>query len=257
MLRRLAALVAPALLAALTATSAAEASSVDYVALGDSYAAGTGATGMTGICFRSPNGYPGLWAAANDPATYRSVACSGATTADVRNLQVHALSRRTDLVTLTIGGNDAGFVSTVVTCMLGTDATCRQAADAARAFIRDDLPARLDATYAEIARRAPHADVVVLTYPRLYDTAASSCTMSIAKRRALNAGADQLATVIRARAARAGFRYADVRGAFDGHGICGKATWINPPAVLSPVASFHPNAAGYARGYLPALAGAR
>jgi lysophospholipase L1-like esterase len=256
MVKRLAALAASLLIAVLAAAPAQAAPSVHYVALGDSYAAGTGASGATGLCFRSPNGYPGLWAEANSPATYRSAACSGAETSAVRDLQVWALSRRTDLVTLTVGGNDAGFFSAVATCLLGGDATCIRAANKARAFIRDDLPDRLDATYAAIARHAPNAEVVVLSYPRLYDTSATWCDMSIAKRRALNAGADDLAGVIRARATAAGFRYVDVRDAFDGHGICAADAWINPVSVLNPVSSYHPNTTGYARGYLPALAAA-
>jgi lysophospholipase L1-like esterase len=43
------------------------------------------------------------------PASYRTVACGGAKTGDVRTWQVPHLSSRTDLVTITIGGNDAGF----------------------------------------------------------------------------------------------------------------------------------------------------
>ncbi|GAA0798138.1 SGNH/GDSL hydrolase family protein [Spirilliplanes yamanashiensis] len=256
MVRRLAALIVLPLLATLLAATPARAASVDYVALGDSYAAGTGATGAGGLCFRSAAGYPGLWAARNDPASYRTVACSGATTADVRNLQLWALSAKTDLVTLTVGGNDAGFVPAVLTCLLGTDAACLREAEKSRSFIRTGLAARLDATYRDVARRAPNATVVVLSYPRLYDEAATTCDMSPAKRRTLNAGADELAAVTRARAAAAGFTYADVRDTFAGHGICARTPWVNPVNVLNPVASFHPNAAGYRGGYLPALSAA-
>ncbi len=58
----------------------------NYVALGDSYSSGVGAgdyTSESGGCDRSPNAYSALWAASNAPASYVSVACSGATTADV------------------------------------------------------------------------------------------------------------------------------------------------------------------------------
>ncbi len=257
-MRRLAVvLFTAALTAALTAAPAHAADDdVDYVALGDSYAAGTGASGATGSCYRSRNGYPQLWAAANDPASFRSVACSGAETSDVRRTQLTALSRATDLVTVTVGGNDAGFVPTFLTCLIGSDATCAKAAGVARAYIRTVLPSKLDATYAAIRERAPDARVVVLAYPRLYDTDAASCEMSPAKRRALNAGSDELATVLRARAARAGFTFVDVRDAFAGHGICGPAPWVNPLSVFNPVASFHPTATGYLEGYLPALSAA-
>ncbi len=258
MVRRLAVvLFTAALTAVLTAAPAHAADDdIDYVALGDSYAAGTGAAGATGSCQRSRYGYPQLWAAANDPASFRSVACSGAETSDVRRTQVQAVSRTTDLVTVTVGGNDAGFVPTFVTCLVGSDAICVKATKLARAYIRTVLPAKLDATYAAIRERAPDARVVVLAYPRLYDTDAAACEMSPAKRRALNAGSDDLATVQRARAARAGFTFVDVRDAFAGHGICAPAAWLNPLTVFNPVASFHPTATGYREGYLPELSAA-
>src|SRR5689334_15465308 len=107
----LACLVISSLLTLLAATPAAAAARAewDYVALGDSYSSGVGASGQTGLCLRSANGYPGLWRAAHDPASYRTNACGGATTADLRSYQLSGLSGSTDLVTLTIGGNDVGF----------------------------------------------------------------------------------------------------------------------------------------------------
>src|SRR5271169_7069851 len=103
----------------MAAPPAAEAaSSVRYVALGDSYSSGLGAgdyISSSGSCDRSTNAYPEQWAAANSPATFTSAACSGATTADVLSGQVSALSVSTTLVSITIGGNDAGFSSVMET----------------------------------------------------------------------------------------------------------------------------------------------
>ncbi|MBY8851829.1 hypothetical protein K7G98_27490 [Saccharothrix sp. MB29] len=56
-----------------------------------------------------------------------------------------------------------------------------------------------------------------------------------------------------ARAAAAGVRYVDARAHFAGHGACGRSPWINSFSLLRRVESFHPNAAGYAQGYLPLL----
>jgi hypothetical protein len=74
---------------------------VDYVALGDSYSSGVG-TGVydaaSGACQRSPLSYPPLWVAEHHPASFEFVACSGATTADVRANQISALQPTTDLV---------------------------------------------------------------------------------------------------------------------------------------------------------------
>ena len=71
------------------------ASSVSYVALGDSYSSGLGAgsyISSSGSCDRSTNAYPEQWASANSPASFVSVACAGATTSDVISGQVSALS---------------------------------------------------------------------------------------------------------------------------------------------------------------------
>lgn len=50
-----------------------------YVALGDSYAAGTGAGdyGSSGQCYRSANAYPQLWAKAHSPSSFTFAACGG------------------------------------------------------------------------------------------------------------------------------------------------------------------------------------
>ena len=256
----LASLILAATLTAVTAApAAAAASTVDYVALGDSYSSGVGATGQFGLCLRSANAYPGLWAAAHHPRSYQSVACGGATTDDVRALQVYALSTRTDLVTITIGGNDVGFASTMIRCTVLDDAGCRAAVTEATDEAQNEVPAKLDATYRAIAGRAPNARVLVLGYPMLFDEAAPSCGfagMSIAKRRAINQGARLLNGVIADRAQAAGFVYVDVTDDFAGHGACAPVAWIHGLEILPPTDSFHPTGNGYRYGYLPAMTAA-
>ena len=73
----------------------ANAATVNYVALGDSYSSGVGAGSYyssSGSCDRSPNAYPAQWAAANSVTSFTFAACSGATTADVINNQLSALN---------------------------------------------------------------------------------------------------------------------------------------------------------------------
>ena len=41
-----------------------------------------------------------------------------------------------------------------------------------------------------------------------------------------------------------------------GHGICSGDPWLNGLTVVPPTYSFHPDADGYARGYLPVFAAA-
>jgi lysophospholipase L1-like esterase len=243
-------------LVATPAHAATSHSNVDYVALGDSYSSGVGAPGQSGSCLRGSSGYPAQWAANNDPASFRNVACSGATTDDVLQSQVSALTSGTDLVTITIGGNDGGFLPNLVSCILSTDAACAASVATAHDDAARVLPGKLDAAYAAIRAHAPNATVVVLSYPVLFDTSTADCGIggvSLAKRRTLNANSADLEVLVKQRALAAGFRYADVRPGFAGHGVCSKNPWINGITAVPITNSFHPNATGYTDGYLPAL----
>ena len=229
----------------------AQAASVDYVALGDSYSSGVGAPGLSGLCLRSRQGYPQLWADSHAVASFRTAACGGAVTDDVRNLQVWALNSGIDAVTITIGGNDVGFATAMITCTLGSTSSCLDAVEDGRNYARTTLPGDLDATYAAIRSRAPSAKVYVLGYPRLFEETACPGGISLTKRQVLNQAANELSGIIAGRAGAAGFTYVDVRSVFAGHGICGATPWINAFSVS--VNAFHPNAAGYRNGYLAAL----
>src|SRR5215468_915112 len=107
-----------------SAIPANAATSVHYVALGDSYSSGVGAGSTSGSCSQSPNAYPELWAAANSPASFTFAACSGATTSDVISSQLSSLNSSTTLVSISIGGNDVGFSSIMETCVLGSTSSC-------------------------------------------------------------------------------------------------------------------------------------
>lgn len=238
-----------------TLSAPASAATQNYVALGDSYSSGvgTGGTYSGGGCKRSTNAYPQLWANSHKPASFKFVACSGAVTSDVLNNQVSSLSASTSLVTISIGGNDAGFVDVITTCTLNSDSTCANRVEQGKTFARNTLPARLDNVYQAIKQRSPSARVVVLGYPRFYKVP-GSCNVGLSdtKRAAINSGADVLAEVTAQRAAAAGFRFVDVRGAWAGHEICSGDWWLN--SLTWPIEeSYHPNKNGQARGYLPAL----
>jgi lysophospholipase L1-like esterase len=233
--------------------------SVDYVALGDSYSSGVG-TGVyeaaSGACARSPLSYPPLWAAEHHPASFAFAACSGATTADVLASQISAVGAATDLVTITIGGNDAGFAPVLQTCTVAeSDRTCLAAVDEAEVFELFVLPARLARTYAAVRGAAPHARVVVLGYPRLFELTPSCDPQlpNLARRRKLNEGADVLNNVIGTVSKLYGLSFTDVRDRFAGHGLCSAKPWVNGPSAPSSVGPYHPNQTGYRDGYLHAL----
>jgi lysophospholipase L1-like esterase len=248
--------------AALTNAPAARAeAAVNYVALGDSYSSGVGAgnyISSSGSCDRSALAYPEQWADANSPASFVSVACAGATTADVLDSQVSALNASTTLVSITIGGDDAGFSSVMETCVLSPTSSCLNAVAAAEAFVANQLPARLDTTLQTIRADAPSAEIVVLGYPDLYDLSDSgSCIgLSTADRTALNQGADALDGALQAAALANNDTFADVRGQFAGHEICDSGSWLHSVDIFAIGSSYHPTAAGQDLGYLPVFASA-
>ena len=247
-----------AVLAALTGIAVAPSwasTRIVYAALGDSYSAGVGAPPYdpaSGSCTRSPRSAAALWAASHPGTSLTFVACRGATTTDVLNKQLGALSGATTQVTISFGGNDAGFTPVLTTCVTGTDAACLIAVQQAEGYMTTVLLGTLDKTYAAIRARAPHARLIVLGYPRLFELT-SSCFqsgMSLYKRGLVNHAADILNQVIHMRAATASATFVDVRPVFAGHGVCSSSPWIW--GITSPT-PFHPNETGYSAGYLPAL----
>jgi lysophospholipase L1-like esterase len=158
-------------------------------------------------------------------------------------------------VTITIGGNDAGFAGVLVRCALPRwAARCGPPVERARRYIRRTLPGRLDRVYEAVRRRAPRATVVVAGYPRLFNgiDCGPLTFFSREDQRLLDGTADRLRDVLRARARAAGFRFADVLPAFRGHAVCDTTEWLN--GFSHPVKeSFHPNALGHALGYAPAV----
>lgn len=243
------AVVALAGFVALGALPAAGAASVvEYVALGDSYAAGWGAppADPEDPCQRSAQGYPTLL----DDAQKRielevNAACKGAKTADVINTQLSALNSDTRLVTLTVGGNDLNVADVAATCTTPGVTAAQCIADIQNAVTPAKLQALDDALtdlYAKVAARAPDARIVVTGYPYLADPAPGSPIIT-----ALNAATDQLNATIKqavnvTQNADVNIRYVDVTAEFAGHGIFSPYPFINPPGTE---AAFHPNALGY------------
>ena len=235
----------------------ASAAGENYVALGDSYSSGTGAGdyGDSGSCKRSANSYAQLWADSHSVNSFTFVACSGAVTSDVLNGQIGSLSADTNFVTITIGGNDAGFSDVMIACITSSDQGCIDRVNEAKDFATSTLAGRLDDVYSAIKSAAPSADVVVLGYPRFYQVPGScSVGLSDAKREAIDGGADTLDSVISDRAGAAGFSFGDVRPAFSGHEICSDDVWLHS-ATLPVDESYHPTATGHASGYYPTLEG--
>jgi len=228
-----------------------------YVALGDSYSAGTG-TRPEGdpSCERSPYAY-GPLVSGERHYQLDFEACGGATEPDIVSRQVQALNEDTRVVTVSVGGNDAGFGPVVKECaepfFWGSDRCCDMIDDA-QTFIREELPARLDELYSEIERRSPDAEVVVVGYPRIFgdEDCNRGTSFGDGERRRLNETADVLADVTRQRGEAHGFEFVDPRDAFTGHEVCGDPEYVN--GLSNPFSnSFHPNRDGH-RAYADLVA---
>jgi lysophospholipase L1-like esterase len=248
-----------ALTGAGTAHAAGQSAGPAYVALGDSYSSGVGAgsyDSASGACKRSTKAYPALWAATHAPSSFAFTACSGAKTGDVLSGQLGPLNSGTGLVSISIGGNDAGFASVMTTCALQGESACLTAVANARTYAENTLPGKLDQVYDAISAKAPSAHVVVLGYPRFYKLN-GTCWLGLseASRTAINNAADLLNSVTNKRAADHGFAFGDVTTTFTGHEICSGSAWLN--SVTFPIEeSYHPTAAGQSGGYLPVFTSA-
>lgn len=227
---------------------------VRYAALGDSYSAGNGAGGRSQAqCYRGASAWPRFVAAARgwELALH---ACSGATTADVLTSQLPALDPATDVVTITIGGNDLGFGTVMGACAGSDDALCAAVIAQATTALQDGLGPRLDTVYAVITGKAPNAALVVVGYPPLFAGTGINCggtDFTASEQKALNTLGAELNATIRAHAQAAGARFVDPTGAFRGHAVCTQRPFITGvDSAAQPDDAFHPNAAGqltYAR----------
>jgi lysophospholipase L1-like esterase len=255
MLSRFARVTCVAVVVALVGAGSASAGE-RYVALGDSFSSGTGTrTYFDSNCQKSVYAYPSLVDTQRANTDLVFAACSGARTGDVLANQVQSLTTGTRWVTITIGGNDAGFSSVITECAQPSWASdCNAAIDGAQAYIRNTLPGRLDQVYSSIKSRAPTATVIVLSYPRLFmgEDCNGGTWFSATEMTRLNATADLLRDKTRERATAAGanFRFKDAIPPFVGHAVCSSTEWLN--GLSNPLGeSYHPNRTGHSAGYAP------
>jgi lysophospholipase L1-like esterase len=230
-----------------TLPAAATASTVQYVALGDSYAAGVGAKSDVAqpVCGRSEHGYPELLDDEGRISLLDNVACIGATTFSVANTQVwelkalEKLNPGTRLVTLTVGANDLHFRTVLITCTQ-SPGNCKEAID--NEVTRNSLQVlgdNLTNLYAKIADAAPEARIVVTGYPILFEPGDPDHPSDFSPELVINpvneAGARLNETIEDAVAAAnddGNIYYVDVTEEFAGHGVL---KLINDPTATEPV----------------------
>lgn len=283
-----------------TSPSPKPAAQFDYWAGGDSFSSGEGDTthnkkryergtnSDTNRCHRSLKAFPHkvqqrLESQGEDYELIFS-ACSGAKIGDYdhRNSAYGEESaqrdtidpERTRLVTITLGGNNAGFGNVVGNCMtyLRPDKTynCMQHVE----HTMTEIP-KIDFVnlYGDLLKDAPLARIMVVGYPRMFDRDPRFlCQVPLSleplfywpeQQRAFNDIVDQLNVRItdaikqvneKQPANNRRLEYVDVSELFSGHGICATKflRWVNLLIVNGPIdekssywQSFHPNVKGH------------
>ncbi len=254
---------------ALFAITAASASAATYTALGDSYAAGplipNQSLNPLG-CLRSDHNYAHLTASAKG-LTLTDVSCSGATTNDMTEAQnvepgpnppqFNGLGAGTNVVSVTIGGNDIGFTEIIENCITYNpfSTPCKDQYDSGG---HDQLAERINnaapkvgAVLQGIHERSPNARVFVVNYPDILPTG-SGCwptvPLSFGDVPYLHATEERLNAMLASEAAAHGATIVNWYSASIGHDACkGSSTrWVEPLIPSELTAPVHPNKAGMA-----------
>ncbi|MFZ1301927.1 MAG: SGNH/GDSL hydrolase family protein [Candidatus Microsaccharimonas sp.] len=257
---------------------------IAYLAIGDSYASGEGETddafyidGPENRCHVSYRSYPYLIATVWHASAFNA-ACSGATIESAHKLRQGAESqsqfsqiesRLPEILTVSFGGNDAGFMGKLKSCVgLGT---CEWAENAAKrratALEIRNLYPKLKSLYQQLAVKVP-GKVIVIGYPLIIsDDEVCTNTVSLlldqTERRFMKESIHYLNQIIKAAAIEAGVEYVDTEQSLAGGELC-SATFS--PTVngirlgndFSPISnlpdikiigaeSFHPTPEGHQR----------
>ncbi|HKB50837.1 MAG TPA: SGNH/GDSL hydrolase family protein [Solirubrobacterales bacterium] len=260
------AVLAIAMLAVLAAFAGA-ARAANYVALGDSYAAGPIIPNQIAPfgCLKSDHNYAHLAAPAIG-LPLRDPSCSGAKTADMTNPQqteletnppqFNSLDAETTRVSLTIGGNDIGFSEIALSCVTVNpfSTPCKDKYDSGG---KDQIAERIAATAPKVAAvlqgihsRSPAARVFVVNYAAIFPETGFGCwpqmPIGFGDVPYLRSKEKELNAMLATQAASNGATLVNWYQASIGHDACkGPLTrWVEPVVPTNPAAPIHPNLAG-------------
>lgn len=244
-----------------------------YVALGDSYTAGPlilNQVGTPADCARSDRNYPSVTARALG-LDLRDVSCSSATTEHMENPQgplplggtnppqFDGVTPDADVVTVGIGGNDAGLVGVALQCIrLGatapTGTACRDfytagGQDRVAQKIEEARP-KIAAVLQGVRARAPEARLLLVGYPAAAPTDGRGCYPIVP------ASPDDLAylnellvriNTMMAEVARVNdTEFVDIYTSSQGHDVCQlpPRRWYEGVVPTEPAFPVHPNVRG-------------
>lgn len=235
---------------------------VEYVAMGSSYASGPGigtrAAGSPALCAQSSENYAHLLARKRGLELI-DVTCSGATTDSIlgtwRSLppQIQAVTPKTRLVTVTIGGNDVFFMANLFawSCQNAPDRVsqsrragmCKARTDADIEAAFETLPGNFEKIVAGIRQRAPNATIVFVNYVTLLpETGACPDKLPLSpdeleKSRIVVA---RLAEITQTVASRTGSDLLEASNLTKGHDVCSSDAWVNGFGFAATSSGFAP-----------------
>ena len=234
----------------------------EWTAMGDSYASGIGAGDLPqgpdpDKCFRCSSSYPEIMQSGQgslrpNPDIFNFVACSGATFPEILRYQLNDLDRpgrpswgnAPEFVTLTMGGNDVGILSLVLTCIysiriraVGCDTLLQQGFDILDSDEFGEGIANVIRTVRDQGRRQyANFHIFVTGYAQLFNSETTQCngvTFSLGllprqyltqdRRRRMNKLADELNFTLFTVVRLLDFEdvtYVDYDNLFEGHRIC-------------------------------------
>ena len=257
-----------------------------YAALGDSYTSAPLVplwTGQPPGCVRSTNNYPSDVARALGVQAFTDISCQGSTTSKVFDSQdvspgginppeITAVTADTNLVTVGLGGNDAGLVGVGIQCgeldyNSPTGSKCRDfytvnGQDTAQARI-DQTGPKMAAVITAIRARAPHARILIVGYPAVVPVDGSGCwpvvPISPDDLAYFNGLMVRINTMLRTTALANGAEYVDTYTDSIGHDVCKlpPQKWFEGLVPTSIAFPLHPNIDGeasMARSVLKVLA---
>jgi lysophospholipase L1-like esterase len=187
--------------------------------------------------------------------------------------QLDAGGENVDMVTLTIGGNDAKFADILKKCLFNQPELLANCADSNYAWyfptwrefmpdwIKVNVRYQIRKTLRQVCARSPQATIYLLGYPKLFPTESHFCSFPLGSLTAdeqtwLNGIAVELNNMLREEAALSHVQFVDVEqlGTFHGHELCGAGhEFFNGVVLLDSHESFHPNSSGQDDGYRKAL----
>jgi lysophospholipase L1-like esterase len=239
----------------------------EYVALGDSYAAGPVIPVQVPPfgCLKSNNNYANL-ADRQLGTPFKDATCSGAKTDHMTTAQgvtpgpnppqFDSLSASTTLVTLTIGGNDIGFSSIANSCA-STNGQGTPCQDKYVVGGVDEISNRIQQTAPKVAQvlkdihtRSPGAKVLVVNYAAILPHTGPGCwpivPISEGDVPYVRAKQEELNKMLADQAAANTATLVDWYAASAGHDACALPglKWVEGAAPLNAAAPLHPNLLG-------------